>query len=411
MKKILFLSYNYPYGLFGPSTLCTSRIMEALCQNDMFEVHNISFPQNGNPAYRVLDKVQLHYLKSSPKVRYHPKFVTQMQKIWQHLTYPHGAKAKGNAYYQECLHLIGDQHFDIVVAQCYPEKCVWAGALLKENGYVSNLMVIFWDNIYGKLPRRIIPAQYAIKRQRKAEGYIAQQADCLVSLYPIKSFYEQYGDLSEAEGKRTFLGIPSILKPRDLPVSPYQNVVKFDKINLLYSGTIFRLDYVKYLIDLLNMSAKAEKYNLIFFARGISNEDFAKLKDHFKGNIEYHDWIPLDDLLALYPKVNFFVSFPGYPASIRSKVYEYMSYGKPILLLYDDDRDVNVSTFSKYPAFMALDKRVCVENNIEAMDSFIAENRGKDIPFETTESLFPNDTAKAYVNLITDVIGPVLENK
>lgn len=405
MKKVLFLSYNYPYGLFGPSTLCTSRIMEALCQNDTFEVHNISSPQNETPAYRVLDKVQLHYLKSSPKVKHHSKYVTQIQNTWRRLNYPRDARTEGYAYYQECLQLIGGQHFDLVVAQCYPEKCAWAGAMLKENGYANKLMVIFWDNIYGKLPRRIIPEQYAIKGQRKAEGYIARHADLLISLYPIKSFYEQYGDVPEAEGKRTFLGIPSILKPKDLPASPYQNVVKADKINILYSGTIFRLEYVKYLVNLLNMSEKAENYNLIFFARGISHRDFEILKECFIGNIEHHDWIPLDSLLALYPKVDFFTSFPGNPTSICSKVYEYMSYGKPMLLLYDDDRDVNVSTFSKYPAFAALDMRERADKNIVPLERFITENKGKDIPFEVTESLFPSDTAKAYVDLMAGVIG------
>lgn len=405
MKKVLFLSYNYPYGLFGPSTLCTSRIMEALCQNDTFEVHNISFPQNEKPAYRVLDKVQLHYLKSMPKVKHHPKFVVRIQNMWRRLNYPRDARAEGYAFYQECLQLIGGQHFDLVVAQCYPEKCAWAGAMLKENGYVSKLMVIFWDNIYGKIPRRIIPEQYAIKRQRKAESYIARHADLLVSLYPIKSFYEQYGEVPGAEGKRTFLGIPSLQKPKDLPVSPYQNVVKEDKINILYSGTLFRLEYVKYLVDLLNMSEKAENYNLIFFARGISHRDFEKLKGSFSGNIEYHDWIPLDSLLALYPKVDFFTSFPGNPTFIRSKVYEYMSYGKPMLLLYDDDRDVNVSTFSRYPAFTALDVRERVDKNTVPLERFVKENKGKDIPFEVTESLFPSDTAKAYVDLMAGVLN------
>ena len=407
MKKVLFLSYNYPYGLFGPSTLCTSRIMEALCQNDRLEVHNISFPQNEKPTYRVLNKVQLHYMKSTPNLKRHSKFVTQILNTWKRLFYPYSARTDGFIYYQECLQLIRNQHFDLVVAQCYPEKCVWAGAMLKENGYVNKLMVIFWDNIYGKLPRRIIPEHYAIKGQRKAEGYIARHADLMVSLYPIKTFYEQYGDVPEAKGKRTFLGIPSIMKPRKLPASPYQHVIKTDKINILYSGTIFRLDYVEYLVNLLNMSTKAENYNLIFFARGISNKDFERLKESFRGNIEYHDWIPLDSLLALYPKVDFFTSFPGNPTAIRSKVYEYMSYGKPILLLYDDNRDVNVSSFSKYPAFTALDVRERADKNIKPLESFITENKGKEIPFETTETLFPCDTPKAYVDLIEGVIGSI----
>ncbi len=404
MKKILFLSYNYPYGTFGPSTLCTSRIMEALSKDDSYEVHNISFPQNDNPAYQVIDKVHLHYLNNRPKSKHHSKLVAQVKMLWTQLNYPHSAKTESNSYYNECVRLINGQHFDLVVAQCYPENCVWAGAWLKEKRYVDNLMVIFWDNIYGKLPRRIIPKHYALKRQRKAEGFIAQQADLLISLYPIQSFYKQYGDLPEANGKREFLGIPSISRPKKFPTSPYQSVVETGMINILYSGTIFRRDYVAYLVDLLNLSVKAEDINLIFFARGISDEDFEKLDSKFRGKINHHDWIPLDQLLAMYPIVDFFMSYPGNPTAIRSKVYEYMSYGKPLLLLYDDDFDVNVSTFAKYPSFAAFDVRKPAENNVSAVERFLSENKGKEIPIEITEDLFPCDTAKAYIELIDKLL-------
>lgn len=404
MKRILFLSCNYPYGLFGPSTLCTSRIMEALCQEDGFEVHNISYPQNGKPAYKVLDNVHLHYLDSRPKAKHHSKLFTQLQKTWQHLTYPQSSKSEAKSYYEECLRIINGQHFDLVVAQCYPEKCVWTGAWLKENGYVNNLMVIFWDNIYGKLPRRVIPEQYALKRQREVESFIAQQADSIVSLYPIQTFFAKYGDVPEAERKRKFLGIPSILRPKNLPTSPYQNVVKADKINILYSGTIFRLDYVKYLVDMLNMTENAEQLNLIFFSRGIQEDEFQKLDTSFRGSIVHHDWIPVEQLLAIYPTVDFFVSFPGNPTAICSKVYEYMSYGKPIMLLYDDDRDVNITTFANYPILTAFDVRKPANENADIISHFISENRNKEIPFEDTERLFPSDTAKAYVDLIANLL-------
>lgn len=40
MKKILFLSFSYPYGHFGPSDQCTMKIMDALVRTGKFEVHN-----------------------------------------------------------------------------------------------------------------------------------------------------------------------------------------------------------------------------------------------------------------------------------------------------------------------------------------------------------------------------------
>ena len=404
MKKILFLSCNYPYGLFGPSTLCTSRIMECLCQDENYEVHNISFPKNSKPSYSVLDKVHLHFLKQIPSWKKRSRISSCIKNIISVLTYPNNSPLVNRRFYRDCLKLIKGQQFDLVIAQCFPEKCVWAGTWLKEKGYIDQLMVIFWDNLYGKLPQRFIPKTYALRRQRKAEGHIAQQADLLISLYPIKVFHDQYGDLPEARNKRVYLGIPSISRPQQLPCSSYQNVLKAGMINMVFSGTIFRREYVSFLIDLFNLSSMSEKINLIFFARGVSDEDFKSFKRIFRGNIEYNGWIPINDLHALYPFADFFMSYPGNPSSICSKVYEYMSYGKPILLLYDTEQDVNVSTFSKYPAFMAIDIRKPARENIDAVDTFIITNQNCIIPFEETEKLFPNDSAAAYVQCIKEML-------
>ena len=119
----------------------------------------------------------------------------------------------------------------------------------------------------------------------------------------------------------------------------------------------------------------------------------------------HHDWIPVEQLLAIYPSVDFFISFPGNPTAIRSKVYDYMSYGKPIMLLYEDDQDVNVQTFSRYPASLSLDVRELANKNLYILERFFSESLGKEIPFETTEALFPDDSAKAYVSLIGKLLS------
>ena len=43
MKKILFLSFNYPYGEFGASTNSTVRIMKYLSNIDKYEIHCCSY--------------------------------------------------------------------------------------------------------------------------------------------------------------------------------------------------------------------------------------------------------------------------------------------------------------------------------------------------------------------------------
>ncbi len=404
MKKILFLAFNYPNGFFGPSTNCTLRIMKALCESGRYEVHCVSYADRGEDAYEIIPNIVLHRLPMKAKMKKVPRWVKQLSFLLKLPLYPFDKPLLYFRLYHASLDLIRSDHFDLVVSQCYPDECAWVGTFLKKHGFVDKLMVIFWDNIYGKLPRRVIPKGFALHRQRWAEGIIAKYADRLVSLYPIKKFHGQYGELPEAVGKRAYLGIPSVIRPNVKPVSSKQDAIVNDKINILYSGTIFRESYVEYLVDLLNATPEAGNINLIFFQRGVSSEKWGSLKERFRGTMYVSGWIPLPDLLALYPKVNFFMSYPGNPTAICSKLFEYVSFGKPILVLYDDDSDVNISTFSTYPACHCVDVRAQVSKNAPMLSEYIRAKNDFSISFDEVEEMFMKDSPRAYVELIEKML-------
>lgn len=310
----------------------------------------------------------------------------------------------GYRLYKLCKYITTQTHFDLVVAQYHQEPSLLAGVWLRRKGLIKNLTVIFWDNLYGKTPRRFLPRWFSVPRLKRMENYVARHADALISLYPIKEYHYKHGDVSAAIGKRYYLGIPSIIPPATKINTIYRKVIDPNKINILYSGTIFRKSYVDYFVDVLNQTKYAEQINLIFFSRGVDNNVFEVVKQKFKGKIHTNDWIPLNELLSLYHDVDFFISFPGVPTAIRSKNYEYISYGKPIFILYDDDRDVNVSTFTKYPLSFAFDQRVPVATNAEAISIFIERTSNKIMEYDTIEALYPLDTASAYVQLLMEQI-------
>lgn len=400
MKKILFLTFDYPFGHFGPSTQCTTKIMQALFQTGQYEIHNISYA-GVKKNYADIEGIHIHKLGFPERLHHRPKWLIHLLLLIKLPIYPFTKYINCRRLYKACVPILQKERFELVVAQCNPEESVWAGTWLKKNGFADKLMIIFWDNIYGKVPRRVIPKRFALNRQRKAENFIAKYADTIVSLYPLMDFHKKYGDVSNAIGKRVYLGIPSITPPKHLQASKYSYVIQKNRINILYSGTIFRKEYVSYLVELFNYTNCAEKINLIFFSRGVSEEEFSVFKNNFKGTIQTNGWIPLEELLALYPSVDFFMSFPGNPTAICSKVFEYMSYGKPLLLIYDDDNDVNVATFSRYPFCHSIDKRKPAKNNSKAVEAYLAENTGKKIVFEEVERIFPYDTVSAYVDLFS----------
>ena len=404
MKRILFLSYNYPSGNFGPSTNCTTRIMKKLCESGNYKISCVSYESRGVDAYDYLPGIELLRLPIKAKRRLLPRWAKQFLTIIKIPLFPFGQLFASHRLYRATRDLIRGMHFDLVICQYLPEESLLSGVWLKKHGQINNLMVIFWDNIYGKLPRRIIPKHFALRRHRWAEGFVAKYADQLVSLYPIKSFHEKYGELPEAKGKREYLGIPSVIRPQVISSSEKQGVIVSGKINILYSGTIFRESYVEYLVDLLNDTPLADQINLVFFQRGVSSEKWDALKKRFRGSIYSSGWIPLQDLLAFYSKADFFISFPGVPTSICSKLYEYVSYGKPILVLYDDDTDVNITAFSRYPAFYCVDTRCRAAEKALDVSFFIQSNNGRTILFEECERLFAKDSPQAFVELIDKIL-------
>ena len=404
IKKILFLTFKYPYGEFGASTHCTTKIIEELCSTQKYEIHCCSHYDGHEGAFDVIPEVIIHKLPIAPDRKKIPALLSRIFFLFRMPIYPLNNIWSTFKHYKACKKVCREDVYDLVIAQCFPLQSVLVGTLLKRNKYINNLMVIFWDNIYGTLPKRVIPKRFALNRQKKLEEFVARYSDLMVSLYPIKAFHEEYGDVPSALGKRMYLGVPKVLPPIRLGASKYDYVIKKEKINILYSGNIFRKEYVEIIVKVLNQISFVNEINLVFFSKGIKKEEFSTFKSNFNGTISDNGWIPVSDLLSLYKDVDFFLSFPGNPNAIRSKCFEYMSYGAPLILLYDADSDVNVHTFSKYPRYISVKLHKDVKENAKALEQFILFQRNKKVPFFDVERLFAEDSPKAYVNLINNYL-------
>ena len=376
-----------------------------MCEDEQLEVHCASFDRNGCDKYVLLPDVIIHRLPMKAKENKLPRWAVKFIFLVKVPFYPFNGFFKSYRIYRFLKNKLKKEMFDLVVCQCHPEVSLWSGVLLKKHGFIDKLMVLFWDNIYGNMPRRLIPFSFAIRRQRWAEGIVARYADCLVSLYPIRSFHEKYGEIPQALGKRSYLGIPSVIRPDKKAMSTNNDSIVKGKINILFSGTIFRDSYVEHLVNLLNSTSIVQDINLIFFQKGLSADKCVAIKKMFRGSIYISGWIPLPDLLSLYPHVDFFISCPGYPTAIRSKLFEYVSFGKPLLVLYEDDSDVNISVFSNYYACDCIDIRQDITLLAPALEKYLLDYRGKELPFEEIEQLFKLDTPTAYVNLIKNMLN------
>lgn len=407
MKKILFLSFSYPYGHFGPSDNCTVRIMESLVRTGMYEVWDISYtPSNkdSKPNYKTVEGVNLLYLPFAEKRTHHSYAIEHLLLLLKIPIYPLFSPISIWRHYKACKEILKNMQFDLVVSQCSPQDSVIVGTMLSMGGYIDKMMVLFWDNIYGRIPRKVIPKWFALYRSRKLENWIAKYANILVSPAPIKQFHDKYGEVEYGIGKRVYLEHPSIMPPMKNDVITVDKFVKHNKINVLYAGKVYHKEQLAYCIKLLGESSLAERINLILLTRGLSVADLDEMKKGFKGDVVMHGWIPIEELNAIYSKVDLCIAFSGYSTAVTSKVYEYMCYGIPILHFYDEDSDVTKYAISRFPFSLSL----CIKNNdekqLKSLNVFMNNCVGKKIPYEDVEKLFPDATGTAYVRVISGLV-------
>ena len=404
MKKILFWTYVYPYGYYNASAGCSVRIMKALSEDTSVEVHCVSYQQIGDKQpYKTIPNVVRHpiNLKASP-IR--SRWRSHLQILLRIPIYPIFSFLRIFKHYVACRDICKEHKFDLVVSQFHPEDSAFVGALLRKLGWIEKHCVLYWDNIYGKKGPRFIPKGFALRRKIWAEGFINRNAEKIISLYPIKPFHEMYGDLPGSAIKRSYLGIPSIIAPEKAIETKYISVIKDDMINILYSGSIIIPSYVSDIVNILNQSTNAKKINLIFFSKGFSEAEFDKMRSVFKGTIQSPGYIPVDELHSVYLKSDIFLSLPGEINSIRSKNFEYMSYGHPMIVLYDNPEDVNAKVFNKYPYCMTINLSLDAMESAESFDGFIATSLGRTVPFDVVQSLFVLDTPHVYVELFKKMI-------
>lgn len=408
MKKILFLTYCYPYGHFGPSDNCTVRVMDALVRTGKYEVWNLSYQpktDNSKPNFNIVDGVKLLYLPF-PELRKHHSYVVEHLLLFLKIPfYPIYNPISIWRHYIACKSILKDHQFDLVVSQCAPQESVISGTLLKKNKVIDNMLVLFWDNIYGKYPRRVVPKWFSLRRSRIVENWIARYSDRMVSPTPVEHFHIKYGEVKEAIGKRIYLDHPSIMPPIIGNVKSTEQFVKKDRINIIYAGRIYFKEHLAYCIKLLGETSWANRINLILLTKGLSDSDLASMTKDFQGDVVLSGWISLNELNALYEKSDFCISFCGYTSSaVASKVYEYMCYGNAIIHFYEDIDDVTKQTVSRYPHGVSVCLKEDYTKYVKPMDDFLKDFYGRKISFEEVERLFPLATGSAYISVIDKML-------
>ncbi len=421
MKKVLYTLQWYP-SKYSANGFCDEKIINALKESGQYQITCLSYKPFGGKKYEIIDGVRVirftrglwwnTYTKlKEVKNKRVLNFITKLNKLYTRISqvltvsqFPNNCPFVYRRFANKALRLHKKEHFDIVISEFHGLDSLHAGAKIKEVCPDVVFIPVLWDAFCGKETGSHLPKQWAAERLKDAEYKEVHSADSIIAMESGREYYEKNMQSASYISKIHFLDIPGVVEKSsaDKTESPY---IKEGKINIVFAGVVsLSMRNPEYIINALSQSRNASGIHLMFFCMGDALGLLHKLKSASPLDIDIYGYIPQDELQKVYQNADILLNI-GNAAStmVPSKIFEYVSYGKPIISTYCIDEDTSKAYLERYPLSCCIDQRKQVEESVTQITTFLSNNIGKTVSFETVEKEFRNNTPQAYVDLIADL--------
>ena len=420
--KILFIlgAYNPRPSANGISV---GHVIDALKQ----EGHEISIicnknhgcrdymNENGISIYRVTPRGYI-YLKDYAIVLKNKKpglakifqFISNLQEkivlFVSLLKWPKVCHVSVRRFRKLALELYQKNIFDIVISVYTPIESILAGLALKKEFPRVVFFPYFLDSLSGGAFPKILSREQAIMKCLKVEREIFQYADRIILMKSSKTHHEQYNN--EYGRKMVFLDIPMMIHPGGM-----------NKVNLSIKRNCYKLLFVGSIAHkirnprvLINTLLCLERTDVV--CEFIGNMDcfdlFRPLKEKFGNRLILTGYLDHDKVLKKIYESDILINIGNNISTmVPSKIFEYMSYRKPIISTYEIHNEPSLVYLRKYPAALLLSSSDSPESNAIKVSCFIDNSKHIRMDLMDLDDIFYLNTPKAFV----DTLKKVMEEK
>ena len=346
MKNVLFiLDYYLPNA--SANGVCVEKVAKKLIENDnkvsllVFgkDEHNTYMNNDADIYYCCQDGcdiqkvVPLHYYMKWILPSYYP--VTERKTVTKSII---------------CAaeRIIQEKSIDTVICVHLPIESLIAGTVLKKKYPNLKIVAYMLDSLSGGFLPRHLPEWYSRKRKIKWESRLLKHFDKIILMSSSKAHHEKNCKKYSWYKNVKYLDIPLFV--------PEKMLDKSEKNSIVYVGTMadgvrtpYYFSKVINQIDIHIKLSFAGK-NFCCTLKQVFTSPYIDLIEY--GVISHEaaiDLIKSGEVLLNLGNAN--------PNLVPSKIFEYMSMGKPIISTYCSDEDTSLVYLKNYPNVLLIDER------------------------------------------------------
>lgn len=292
---------------------------------------------------------------------------------------------------------------DVIVPFVFPiESALAAMEYCKVNRRVKYYPYVF-DNFVDSDSLHVLGVAKRIKRNRhlRLEHKMLQKSDGVLSMHPLRDHFEKSFDKYVLE-KTVFLEHPLLVKP-----APSERAVDKKILRMCYTGSLVKkVREPDYLLDLLRAIKTPLPLRADFFVMGNAAHRIKTEEAIGSIRIINHGQVPKHVADAAVSDADILLNIGEVRGKqISSKIFEYLSSGKPIIHLAAVDDDVNTRILDKYPlAICLVNKPGKFEENLYRINKFLSNVKFETLSFAEVASIFPEALPTTNANLIANLI-------
>lgn len=416
MKKVLFFTTTH-YSNPSAVGISVNEIIKEL-QNREYEIHLICYRGHREESTELIDGVYVYRINmpiyyrlnelskhikniNLLKVLKYLSWLLSNLKILMYLPFfPVKSIITIIKFLMTAIRLQRKHKFRLVISSYNPIEGLIASNLLKKIFGDFRLILYALDSLTNYGGGRFLSANFTDKMGWKWEKRLYKNADLILNMETHKKHYNQrrYKIYSD---KIKFVDIPLLTKSR-MNFTPRK---KDNHVNFVYSGSLYSsIRNPEYACELFK-AINNENYRINFYSQGDCEQKLAVYQNETKGMISRNGYISHEEMLVEIDRASFLINIGNKNSDmIPSKIFEYMSTGKPIIHFYHNENDSSIPYLRQYSLALLVkqEKELTVEN-ISLVKKFIIKNTGKRLSFEAVEKLFKKNTPDYTVNAMTNI--------
>lgn len=295
-----------------------------------------------------------------------------------------------------------NEPIDLIIPTSMPFESVVAATKYIEKSRNTQMIPYLFDQYVESATLHRFNFNRIIKRSRhlKFEEMILSKSSNVLAMH---SFKEYYSEVMPDFKKITYVEHPLIIDPKDM----IENEINYqEKMKISYIGGLYR-NYVEpdYLLKLYGKSS-LENSTLNFYIVGNCDNRVNKYAKLFPEKVYNHGSVSKETANKKMLESDILISIAEENGiQMSSKIFEYMSMGKPIVHFYTVSDDVNLKILKKYPLALLLKQDYkYLDKNIKLFNDYCRKNYNSAIPFDMVKQIFREATPEYTVNLILEIL-------